>query len=366
MNADVALNLLAEVMDWDMDRGREEFAWLRVMSRLKYDAYEDFRAGLRFIESLAGWLQQFQKSERETAYRFVRDRLVYIGAAEMQHMVELAYPETIRRRLIDSVAHTLSIPSYRVWADQQATTMYWGLLRRTLLMGLSDGAKLDAFRRANSGIVRNEQVVMTTQNSPAKWQSVLKALRKDTNDPGAKFAFVYLIDDFVASGTNVLRKYEGIWEGKLIRFWDEAGGYLDTHFENDWVLCVHHYVATAHAVGKITQKYRKFLAEREQDRWFREVEFSYGTVLSSDLPVNSGGCEDFLELVDKYYDEDIETKHSDVGGSDLKLGFANCALPLVLEHNTPNNSIGLIWAESEGKDGKHAMRPLFRRRQRYS
>jgi hypothetical protein len=29
----------------------------------------------------------------------------------------------------------------------------------------------------------------------------------------------------------------------------------------------------------------------------------------------------------------------------MKYGYANCALPLVLEHNTPNNSISLLWAD---------------------
>ena len=38
------------------------------MARLKYDGYRDFQASMRFIESLATWLQQFEPHERETAY----------------------------------------------------------------------------------------------------------------------------------------------------------------------------------------------------------------------------------------------------------------------------------------------------------
>ena len=48
----------------------------------------------------------------------------------------------------------------------------------------------------------------------------------------------------------------------------------------------------------------------------------------------------------------------------MRYGYANCALPLVLEHNTPNNSIPILWAETQGKLG-HPMRPLFRRRDRH-
>ena len=55
----------------------------------------------------------------------------------------------------------------------------------------------------------------------------------------------------------------------------------------------------------------------------------------------------------------------EAGQSDMKLGYANCALPIVLEHNTPNNSIPLLWAETTGKGGAHRMRPLFYRRDRH-
>ncbi len=63
-------------MNWSDDRAREEFRWLRLMARLKYDGYRDFQAGMRFIESLVTWLQQFKPAERETAYGFVRKTLV--------------------------------------------------------------------------------------------------------------------------------------------------------------------------------------------------------------------------------------------------------------------------------------------------
>ena len=71
MNQDLGLRILGRIMDWDDDRARKEFAWLKLMARLKYDGYRDFQAGMRFIDSLATWLQQFKSHERETAYAFV-------------------------------------------------------------------------------------------------------------------------------------------------------------------------------------------------------------------------------------------------------------------------------------------------------
>ena len=48
---------------------------------------------------------------------------------------------------------------------------------------------------------------------------------------------------------------------------------------------------------------------------------------------------------DRYFDKDADDEHSNVGGSSSRLGYANCRLPLVLTHNTPNNSIFLLRGE---------------------
>jgi hypothetical protein len=88
VNQDLALKVLGQIMNWSDDRARREYQWLRLMARLKYDGYRDFQAGMRFVESLATWLQQFKPEERETAYAFARETLVYIGPGEMLRLVE--------------------------------------------------------------------------------------------------------------------------------------------------------------------------------------------------------------------------------------------------------------------------------------
>ena len=352
-------------MDWDTDQAREQFAWLRLMSRLKYDGYQDYLAGARFVESLADWLQQFKPEEREAAYRFVRHHLVYVGAAEIQHLVEAVYPETVQRRLVRAVAERLGIPQYQVWSQPEATDAYNLLLRKTLFLGLSDGARIDAFRRANVGIISNEQVVVATQIDSGKWASLLADLREHTGDGQARFSTVYPIDDFVASGTTLLKKRKGEWSGKLIKFRDSTTDVLSSHFEPDLLVCIHHYISSHRASVAIEDNYRLALQERGDSGLFRNVEFSFGTILPEDLPVDEARYGDFMRLVEKYYDPVIETSHMKQGGEDARLGFGRGALPLILEHNTPNNSVALLWAETDGGEGVHAMRPLFRRRQRH-
>lgn len=64
----MALSLIGEVMGWDDAEATTEYAFLKMMSSIKYDGYADFRAGVRLVESLAVWLKQFDAAERAVAY----------------------------------------------------------------------------------------------------------------------------------------------------------------------------------------------------------------------------------------------------------------------------------------------------------
>lgn len=381
MNQELGLNILSRIMNWNDERARREFEWLRLMARLKYDGYRDFQAGMRFIESLATWLQQFSKTERETAYGFIRSALVYIGPSEMQRLVEQFYPREVRDRLVRAIAAQRGLPPYRVLADDEAAKALNRLRRQTLFMGLSDGARIDIVRHSNVGILTNEQLVVATQVDAAKWKDLLDKLRDDLQDKTARFAMVYLIDDFMGTGTSLLtfNQTKQKWSGKLLRFKDSikaASEVLgdDKLFEAGWHLCVHHYIGTAHAKQAVEERIEIAKECLTDSGWAKSIQFSFGTVLPQDLPINKSSerFADFITLTTNYYDPIIRTRHTDVGGVEhMGLGYGGCALPLVLDHNTPNNSVALLWAETEGgiREGginAPAMRPLFRRRQRHA
>jgi hypothetical protein len=154
-----------------------------------------------------------------------------------------------------------------------------------------------------------------------------------------------------------------------VRFFEDISDIdMTEYFEDGWCLCVHHYLATQQAAKAATE--RESLIRREKAEsgkaWFHSVEFSYGMILAADVPV-SDGDHPFLSLVEKYYNSAVETKRHNLegGGEDIRYGYSECRLPLVLDHNTPNNSFALLWAEC-GDERGHAMRPLFRRRQRHT
>lgn len=379
MNQELALKILGQILAWGDERARQEFAWLRLIARLKYDGYRDFQAGMRFIESLATWLQQFDGQERETAYEFIRRYLVYIGPIEMQRLVEQFYPSVVRSRLVQKAASQFGIPKYRVFASEAAMQAAERLRRQTLYMGLSDGARIDVVRHSNVGFITNEQLVATTQLDKDKWQDLLKNLRDDLKDPTASFRLIYLIDDFMGTGTSFFRydDEKKKWSGKLVRFKESLQQAVrnlkdDRILSDDWELCVHHYVASANAAALVQTRHDQAQSSLKGKNWAKEVHFSFGMTLPDDFPIDKvpGRHQDFIALTQKYYDPIIRTRHTDVGGAThLGLGYGGCALPLILEHNTPNNSIALLWAETEGgdRDGiiARSMRPLFRRRQRH-
>ena len=90
MKDELAEALLARVMGWDHKTSRRS-ARIADMARQKYDEYQQFAPGQRFIESLALWLRQFPAGEaRAIAYEFVRRRLIFISAAEMDQLVGLS------------------------------------------------------------------------------------------------------------------------------------------------------------------------------------------------------------------------------------------------------------------------------------
>ena len=376
MNQDLALNILGEIMKWPDDRARQEFAWLKLMARIKYDGYRDFQAGIRFIESLVMWLQQFQPgSERKTAYHLVRHTLVYIGRGEMQHLAEQFYPRFVRSHLVNLVADECGVPPYRVLADKNSIAAERRLRRCTLFMGLSDGAHVDTIRHANAGLLSNEQFVQVTQVDTEKWRDLIDKLRHDLKDADALFRLVYFIDDFTATGTSFLRLDEKRqWKGKLIRFKDSMEGARTTNgkfVEDNWQLRIHHHVASLNAHDTIRCRLREANAALPAS-WNRPLHTSFGMVFPADLPIDSTSAqhEEFIELTKRYYDPELETEHTQIGGvTHLGLGYGGCAIPVVLEHNTPNNSVALLWAETRGgeRDGvvAPAMRPLFRRRQRH-
>jgi hypothetical protein len=369
VNRTVALRLLGEIMNWDDERATVEYRWLHLMARLKYDAYSDFMPGARFLEKLVAWLRGLKPAHRPAAYDLVRRHLIYIGSAELDRLIDGFYPDSIRPWLAEEVARRLDIDVWRVGVDAGSKAALEDLRRRTLLVGLSEGAHCDRLRRANPGVLSNEQIIVSHQVSEEKWMDLVKNLRKDTEDDRALFVRAVLIDDFTASGTSLIRRdNDGSWGGKLYKFLSavrKAEASAAPVFESTWTAGVHHYIATTRALENAPVVEAQARQELRAT-WYNRVDFTYGYEIPASvmLPNEAGPLKD---LIDTYYDPAIETEHNLVGGgsSDMRWGYKDCRLPLVLEHNTPNNSVPILWTDSPPGSASSVMRALFRRHQRH-
>lgn len=379
MHEQTALRMLHQVMGWSLERSQEEFQWLRLISAVKYDSYRDFLAGMRFLESLVGWLLQFDSSDREAAYDFVRRRLTFISAVERERLVDNMYPRIVLPRILQDVADDHHIAPWQIYTSDKARHDLEVTRRRTLFLGLSDGARLDSFRHANVGRISNEQVVVGTQLDQEKWGDLIKDLKKDLSKldstKPSTFDTIYLVDDFAGSGTSFLRtetsdQGKTEWKGKLLRFLRSlnSAGPERVH-SDDWKLVVHHLIMTHKAVEHLEKAITQVRKElKDEYPWFAKFEVTCSYLFPTEFPLDAKTETEFHRLTEKYYDSGIETDATKKGGVDhLGMGYAACGLPLVLDHNTPNNTVALLWAESTAKKRKgHHMRPLFRRRQRHS
>lgn len=363
MKQDLAYRLIADQLGWTDAELADEFGDLQMMVTHKYDRYHGFQPGSRFHVSLLSWLSQFHDVEQKRiSYRLLKDRLIYISQVEMHHLVSLMMP-IVDRHARRRVAAELKIPLYQTLSDEAAKQRLKLMLDRTLYVGLSDGARMDVFRRYNEGVVSNEQVVAFSEISNDKWEELVEELAKTLKSRGAssQFEVVCLIDDFAGSGSSLLRWSEekGRWVGKLAKFYRANHERIGKMLSEGCILHVHHHLASAKAKGQIEQTLQKFATERPGFTY----ESTYSHVLPSSIVIGDLDQDEALvALLKAWYDERIEDEHT---GKDIWYGYKQCGLPLILEHNTPNNSVALLWAASK-KGATPEMKPLFARRKRHS
>lgn len=352
MRNELAERLLAEVMNWRPEILSKERPELQALATMKYDGYEQFSPGMRFVESLALWLAQFElDEEREKAYEFVKSKLVFFSDAEMAHFISMAYPEFIRPMLIRRAAKELSVPDYSVRRVLEST-QYRVLLRRSIFLGMSDGAHTDAFRRFNPEI-SHEQVWMTYDVSEEKASDWLDKLGRSLEsiqgkepEPHEKtFQMIFLLDDFVASGRSYFRK-DGPSEfsGKIYKVLSEVCKEDHLHGlvnPEDLHICVLLYVGTVKALDYLKRMVHDWMTEMGCNIPFDIISVQ---VIPDETRVADSPDSIFTRILEKYFDPSIIDKHYLTGKHDKPyFGYDECGLPLVLNHNTPNNSVPLLW-----------------------
>ena len=357
MKAILAEQLLVKIMGWTPEEITVERPLLQAMANLKYDEYHQFSPGIRFIESLAQWLGQFELiEEKRTMYSFFKEHLIFISSDQMAHLVELSYSTVVNPIIIEQVSSVLSKKKYHIKKiiDSQA---YIDAKKQSLFIGLSDGSRIDQLRRYAH--LSNEQVLTTYYIDNEKVNEMIKELHEEF--PQKEYSTVFLFDDFTASGTSYTRYEGGKPKGKVLKFLNKIYPTKvdDSNEESDFSNLVDTNNLSIHLVFYIATQYALERIEENVNKWITEnniINLKFTVRAIQLLDIGKHYLRDNKELIDiiksyKYFDDTIVDKHYSMGNIDHPyLGFDECGLPLVLFHNTPNNSLPIIWFSEDKKN----------------
>lgn len=345
-----AAQLLATVMDWqDQETVTRFLPSLQLLADYKYDHYQRFRPGRRFIESLALWLTQFVPGDRAAALKLVSERLVYFSDSEFSHLVQMAYPDLIVQERMRLIAEEYDIPAHCV-GQIIRNSRFTELRLKSLYLGLSDGARTNELRRASDGDISNEQIWHAYELGKDKAEDMLKELKSSLKQAGLelespRFNLIWLLDDFSGSGNTYIR-YDGdnqTFKGKIKKVYDRLHrGELDLVDTSHYDIFLLLYVATRQAIDHIEYWSERFTS----DNGYKPLQVRVLCPIEPEIALTRDADAELSSLLrnPNYYDSRATDKHIAIGGTvDARLGFARCALPVVLSHNTPNNSVYLLW-----------------------
>lgn len=348
MRTSLANQLLRTLVGLDEEEESELVPQLMAMAELKWDSYQGFDAGQRFMESLARWLQGFpDQPTRRRWLGFLLSRLVFVSAAEIDHLIAVTYPDFIRPTVLERAALATGIDSHRK-ARLMNSSAFKVELRRILVLALSDGARLDVLRR-NSDL-SHEQFLPLSEVPEARQGDLLTKLRQALEAHGGgvdqpTFNHVLLVDDFYGSGTSLINmdadEAETRLAGKIAKFIEHAKSLTAAKGERP-ALLAEDYRATILlylASGRAKRHIEQTLADAGlTDRWRLDVV----QVLDDSCSVSD---EALLADCDAFWDPVLEDEHKNRAAR----GYKDCALSVVLHHNAPNNSVSPLWADSIGR-----------------
>jgi len=350
MNDQVTQRLNKIAKDLEIDDQVEKLKRLAFMAEYKYDHYEMFQPGGRFLDHLGPWLEQFDVEDRKTAVKMLCERMVFVSQREIQELAHYLYYNEIIPRLFKLIRkkEKLEPYAYRTVFDKY----FKPYLRKTLFIGLSDGARIDYFRRHHIELSQDQVIPYYRSNHV----ECMKKLHEAAEDPEAVFKQVILIDDFTASGYTLLHKEDdGEIKGSLMRVLEEHREIIESADE----VLIAYYIASRQAINHVTT-----LIE-EVPEYTGKTDFITALYLEPEYTVKQQEGEPSLnvrirKLCEKHYDESFEDEGTLKGGG-IRYGFGDSSLIFSTYTNTPNNSIYILWLDKDdNKDDKHFY-PLFRR-----
>ena len=281
--------------------------------------------------------------------------MVFLSDAEMTHLIELVYPDHMETVLLQRVASATGISPFCVSALVEHPD-FVALRRRSLVLGASDGARLDRLRRS-APFLSHEQFLQSSEPPVELIRPMANKLSEALKDQGidapATFGHIFLVDDFAGSGETLLRIKDGERKGKLHKLNEAINELREADLVTEDIdVTVILYIASEQAHQHVVEA----LESTSLPAW--EVRLVQS--LPSTVKVDQSDPA-MADLSRRFYDDVLTDEHK----GRAPLGYADCALPLVLSHNTPNNSISLLWADTTVEPQSLNRLALFPRYERH-
>ena len=307
--------------------------------------------------SVEEWLKNFEEGEEQDEALFLLSKCMYFGHSNIRAILRTLYRDKFRSTVIQEIRADFDGTLDSGIIEEE----YKKRLQRTRFLGVGNpsesGVHLLYYFRQENKIPRKLFINTDELFANDSGEAIrLSEKHKDVNR-------IVFIDDLCGSGSQAtsnygvkpcvekLRKLENpIKISYLMMFGTKDG--IDvirkvTIKDSDVRL-----FDEAEAVMELNESYKCF---SEKSRYFKE----------EDNDMKEKACEMSYKygkvLIDKIIDKDYHRVLGDEERAELiehrALGFGDCQLLLSMQHNTPNNTLPIIWFDEDDS----LWTPIFRR-----
>ena len=306
--------------------------------------------------SIEEWLKNFQEGEERDEALFLLSKCMYFGHSNIRAILRALYTDKFRSTVIQEIRE-----DYGGTMDEKIIEeKYKKRLQKTRFLGVGNpsesGVHLLYYFRQENKIPR--KLFINSDELFVDGGEVVK-LREKHKD----IERIVFIDDLCGSGSQATSNYGVKPCVEKLRKLEKAPkiSYLMMFGTTEGINVVRNAKMTdsdvklfdeAEAVMELNESYKCF---NENSRYFKEEDvelkektkgmaYKYGKV-----------------LIDIIVDRDYHRKLGDEERKDLiehrALGFGDCQLLLSMQHNTPNNTLPIIWFDEDDS----VWTPIFRR-----
>jgi hypothetical protein len=306
----------------------DEAARISFLGRRKYDRYDHFYPGETFDSRLLKWLMNFKKDERQAAIEIV-ESIKFISSYEMKQLAITAF-ETAKQIIMEDYVK----PSKSDWFSylETSSVSLQEELLKTIFVACSDDLNFDFFRR-----YAMRHYKFKKDNFVEYYKRDDYSLKKDLPEHNK----IFLLDQLSASGDTALRKKENSWKGKIPTFERVWKDYLK---EDKVFYCP--FIQSSVSEDNLKSRLSSYRAENE----CIQVTISpiswipVSTCLANGEGTGIDDNKPAAKLCKKYYYLFKEDEHI----SNAWYGYGYAGLTLILQPNCPNDTLYLLWHNSNG------------------